>query len=247
MKSVIQKEKPTDKTYQLTEMIKNLLTLSSQDWGMYAFSREPLEGKFDVTQKRNYIAKAQECGVLEAGLIREHYGSMNLKDIARQLGLTVENPEIPNGGGHIIFAQYTEPDYIEIFIDSVKQAESTFLKENIGGLLENVDIYDMLLAHEMFHGVEYQKRRIIYTKTEKIELWRRPFSNKSNIIALSEIAGMAFAQYIMNISYSPFVFDVILMYAYNHQAAYMLYEDIMQIKNDNDKCSENTHERWKVC
>ncbi len=112
-------------------------------------------------------------------------------------------------------------------MDSVHKAEELIKDKTIGTLLENVNVYDLLRAHEFFHGIEYNKRRYIYTQTEKVELWRRPFSNKSKIIALSEIAGMEFARNIIGISYSPFLFDVVLMYLYNKEAACMLYEDII--------------------
>lgn len=112
-------------------------------------------------------------------------------------------------------------------MDSVHKAEELIKDKTIGTLLENVNVYDLLRAHEFFHGIEYNKRRYIYTQTEKVELWRRPFSNKSKIIALSEIAGMEFARNIISISYSLFLFDVVLMYLYNKEAACMLYEDII--------------------
>jgi len=38
---------------------------------------------------------------------------------------------------------------------------------------------------------------------------------------------MEFARNIISISYSLFLFDVVLMYLYNKEAACMLYEDII--------------------
>jgi hypothetical protein len=99
--------------------------------------------------------------------------------------------------------------------------------------LGKVNIFDILLAHEIFHGIEYTNKDLIYTKTEKVELWRKPFSNRSPIICLSEIAGMAFAKELLNLDFSPFLFDVFLMYGYNKEAATCLYEDILEIANEN--------------
>mgnify|MGYP003243227805 CR=1 FL=1 len=124
-------------------------------------------------------------------------------------------------------------------MDSVHKAEELIKDKTIGTLLENVNVYDLLRAHEFFHGIEYNKRRYIYTQTEKVELWRRPFSNKSKIIALSEIAGMEFARNIISISYSLFLFDVVLMYLYNKEAACMLYEDII-IEIERSFCIQRT-------
>lgn len=52
----------------------------------------------------------------------------------------------------------------------------------------------VLLAHELFHLVEERHKKEIYTHTEKIELWHVGLCvNRSNVIAFSEIAAMAFA------------------------------------------------------
>lgn len=232
MRFGFQKNKETQTIYSLEKIISDIKPLTDEIWGMYAFSREPLEGKFNDAQKREYIRKSQECGYMEALLVKDHYGSMDLTEIVRLHELEVETPEVPGGGSHVIFAQYTEPEKIEIFMDSVNKAAELLEDSKIAELLENVSVYELLLAHELFHGIEYQKKRYIYTQIEKVELWKRPFSNKSKIIVLGEIAGMEFAKYITGISYSPFIFDVVLMYAYNKEAASMLYEDIMKIAEE---------------
>lgn len=43
----------------------------------------------------------------------------------------------------------------------------------------NIAVEDVLLAHELFHVTEYRKKDSIFTQTEKVELWRKPFSNRS--------------------------------------------------------------------
>ena len=54
------------------------------------------------------------------------------------------------------------------------------------------------------HNVEEKYKHEIYTKTEKIRLWSLgPVHNDSTIIALSEIAAMAFAKEITGIPYAP--------------------------------------------
>ena len=94
--------------------------------------------------------------------------------------------------------------------------------------LPGLQIEPLLMAHELFHGIEYKKRKTIYTQTEKIELWRRPFSNKSKILCLSELAAMAFAQEMLELPFSPYVMDVLLMYSYHEEAACALYEEILE-------------------
>ncbi|SEW04101.1 hypothetical protein [[Clostridium] fimetarium] len=222
----------------LTMIITNLLKLSDEDWGMYAFSKEPLDGKFDLTEKREYIKKSTQCGVYEAVLISAKYENHTMEDIASNLELEVDTQDMPNGGDYVIFAQYMEPKKITIFMDTIKKAEPLIKDQGIKELLGDIDIYHLLLAHEIFHGIEFHKKNTIYTQTEKIELWKKPFSNLSRIICLGEIAGMSFAKELLKLNYSPFVFDVILMYGYNKEAATALYESIIEIVNDTEYKTE---------
>ena len=168
------------------EMIEKLGALTEEDWGKYAFSREPLEGRFSNEQK------------------------------------------VPVGGGLVLFAQFVEPDEITIFTDCVDKASR--LEEECGcDLLRRENLTNTLLAHELFHAVEEQHVKEIYTRTERVELWRKPFSNKSTISCLSEIAAMAFAGKLLDLKVSPYMLDVLLVYSYDKNAAWGLYDEIMNM------------------
>ena len=70
----------------------------------------------------------------------------------------------------------------------------------------------------------------MFTQTEKIRLWKLgPFKNDSNIVCLGEIAGMAFAKELLQLSYSPYILDSFLVYLYYPKVAYELYKEIMNI------------------
>jgi len=221
------------KVYPLEEMVSELLKLNAEDWGMYSFSREPLEGKFNKEQKRDYIIKSLDCGAKEAQILKNKYAFSSVKQLTEMLGFTVNTTDVPNGGGNVIFAQFVEPDQITIFTDTMDKAAPLLKNSCLAQKMVRVNIFDILLAHEIFHGIEYANKASIYTKTERVELWRKPFSNRSPIVCLSEIAGMAFAKEILNLDFSPFLFDVLLMYGYNKEAATCLFEDIMEIAKEN--------------
>ena len=225
--------------YGIREMITELVGLNELHWGGYAFYHEPLERKFNPEQKESYIRKANACGVQEAKKLTEKYPTESAGAIAKELGFDVKTPTTPTGGGHVIFAQYVEPNHITIFRDCVEKAEALIREEGLEDILPDLDLMEVLLAHELFHGVEYRSRKQIYTQTEKVELWRRPFSNKSRIICLSEMAAMAFAKEMVGIRFSPYVLDVLLMYSYNTEAAEALYEEILEaagIKEREESC-----------
>lgn len=219
-------------------MISELTSLSEEQWGGYAFYHEPLERKFDKTQKKEYTAKACACGRGEARRVKEKYPEFSVRQILEKMGFTVKTPDVPTGGGHVIFAQYIEPAEVVVYRDCVEKANELIQREDLACCLGDLNIEELLLAHELFHGIEYRKRQTIYTQTEKIELWRRPFSNRSRILCLSEMAAMAFAGEMLGIPYSPYVMDVLLMYSYNNEAAQALYEEIMEAAERKERKEE---------
>lgn len=225
--------------YTIEEMLEELTGLTDLQWGGYAFYHEPLERKFTPEQKEKYIRLANQCGEEQAELLLSEYPGRLIEEIAREMDFIVKTPDTPTGGGHVLFAQYVEPKEITVFMDCVKKAESLIGKKKLQRFLSGADLKDVLMAHELFHGIEYRKRKQIFTQTEKIELWRRPFSNKSKILCLSEMAAMAFAKRMTDITCSPYVLDVLLMYCYNEEAAEALYEEILEaagIRERKDEC-----------
>jgi len=128
----------------------------------------------------------------------------------------------------VIFAQFEEPDRITVFLDSVHKGSALAAEANCD-LLEKKCLTDTILAHELFHVLEDRHADVMYTRTERVELWRKPFSNKSRLVCLSEIAAMAFARQLLSLPCSPYVLDVLLVYAYDHAAAWNLYDEIVTL------------------
>lgn len=212
----------------LTEMTETLGGITNEQWGRYAFSRDPLEGRFDRQQKQEYTKAANVCGKEWAVRIMKTYQTRSPKELARKMGIKILTPDTPAGGGQVIFAQFVQPDEITVYMDCIRRA-SRLAEESGCILLEKDRLFDVLLAHELFHAVEEQHADEIYTRTEKVELWRKPFSNRSSIACLSEMAAMAFARELLGMDCSPYMLDVLLVYAYDKDAALGLYEEIGEL------------------
>lgn len=211
-------------------MLKELINISDEEWGMYAFRREPLKGKFSIEKKLELIEKANLCGIEYAKKIRQQNGNINVYEIAKNIGIEVDYPQRPNGGGHIIFAQFVNPNKVTIFKDSVDKALELIEKEKLNDLFNNVNVEEILLAHEIFHYIEEHNGDAMFTQTEKIRLWTLgPFKNDSNIVCLGEIAGMAFAKELLQLPYSPYILDSFLVYLYHPKVGYELYKEIIHI------------------
>ena len=210
---------------KLAVMTQTLAGFDDYQWGRYAFSREPLEGRFDERQKARYTEEANRCGGEWAGRVRKAYGESTPRLLAEKMGLRVRTTGRPAGGGQVLFAQFVRPDEITVFTDCIRRA-AVLRQESGCPLLEPGRLMEVLLAHELFHAVEEQNAEHIYTRTEKVELWKKPFSNRSTIACLSEMAAMAFARELLGLSVSPYMLDVLLLYAYSREQAWALYEEL---------------------
>lgn len=212
---------------ELAVMARRLAGFTEEQWGIYAFNREPLEGKFDLQQKQEYIRKANACGKEWAVRMRKKFQTSSPKEIAVKMGLKISSSDTYAGGNQLVFAQFTRPDQITIYMDCIRRASR--LREESGcDLLDKERLFNVLLAHELFHAIEEQYSDEIYTMTEKVELWRKPFSNRSPIACLSEIGAMAFARELLGLDTSPYMLDVLLVYAYDREVSWRLYEEIVE-------------------
>ncbi len=186
---------------------------------------EPLEGRFDEEEKRRYTEEANRCGREWARDLAERYGEKRPRLLAQKMDFAsipwTGPQEEDRCSSHSLSARMRST----VSTDCVRPGRCS--REESGcPLLEPERLMDVLLAHELFHGAEEQNADRIYTRTEKVELWRKPFSNRSTIACLSEMAAMAFAKELLGLSASPYMLDVLLLYAYSREQAWALYDEI---------------------
>ena len=224
-------EKPHYKIRELDYMLANLVKIPALEWRNYAFSREPLNGKFNDEQRLNWAARSIECGELYAQKLIDEFGTSDAKFLAGKLGLEVSYPQYPEKTDRVLFADFAVPNKVNIFMDAVYRAERLLQKRAVKRILgEDLSVVNLILSHEIFHFLEEKYKREIYTKTERVRLWSLGFlHNDSGIYALGEIAAMSFSQALNGLAYSPYVMDVFLVYDYSSEDASGLYEEMMQL------------------
>lgn len=201
-------------------------------WGKYAYSRELVQRKISASEQLETIELAKECGLAYAEKILDQYAGWHLEDIVLDLGLVVEEKQQNIVGDRILFAQFTTPNLIEVMQEPI-QSYKQVVEELDGSesMPSDLEIYRLLLAHELFHWIEEEEKERIYTRTKKIKLWGIwNYSYQTSIHALGEIAAMYFSQRINQVSYSPFVLDMLLSHSYNPKLAHQMYNQISQIK-----------------
>ena len=82
-----------------------------------------------------------KCGREEGVLLKTANPQKTVLEITRDMGIRVETPDIPNGGGHVTFAQYEETGKIIIFMDCIKKADDLIRSEGMEELFADVDIF----------------------------------------------------------------------------------------------------------
>lgn len=234
-------EKPHYIIRSIDMMLEDLVQIDDVSWGKYAFSREPLNGKFNDEQRRELTLKANACGQEYACKYKNEYGELDPESLANKMGIKVQYPEMPQNTDRVLFAEYKIPNDVYIYTDAVKKANETMEESSAREILGyNLNISRLLLSHELFHYVEKQNADNIFTRTEKVELWApKPLHNRSGIDVLGEIAAMAFARELTGLPYSPYVMDVFLVYGYNPEEASGLYEEIMEYAGKTPRLPEN--------
>ena len=225
------------------EMLQDLLQVDDETWGQYAFSRELLKNRIEATKKSEMIAKAISCGKEYAKKAILEVGNADLQTIAQNYKLKIEFHDALLTGKRILFARYTPPDQIEIMEEPINKAVSLISQEhpNFVELFKKNDIIDIILGHEIFHFLEEQNECEIYTRNEKILLWKfMGFKNYSTIQVLGEIGAMAFIKELKGLSYSPFILDFILYYSYDSFNAEKIYRDI--IEKSLERCKDTVED-----
>ncbi|KAB1436048.1 hypothetical protein [Candidatus Galacturonibacter soehngenii] len=216
---------------QLYKLVSNLLLVKENEWGLYAFSKEPLHKKITKEEKKEMIDMAINCGIEYAKRIKMQYKSARVKELAEVFQIKVFQQDSSMIGKRIVFALYTPPNRIEIMNEPIQKACDILEKDSF--LVEHFTqevIINTILGHEIFHFLEEQFEQEIYTRTKKILLWScLGIKNYSTIRTLSEIGAMAFTKELNQLTFSPYILDIILYYSYDSCSTKKIYHDIMKI------------------
>jgi len=207
--------------------IQQLAVFSVSDWDKYAFAREPLAGKVSVGCRVEMGENSRQCGQTFARQLRQTYGNASVKQMAASEGAEVTYLSKTGADSYILFAKYTEPKDILIYRSCAKATDDLIDQEGLRHLIGPVQTEDVLLAHELFHYLEFSCPDA-YTLQKHLLLWKLgPLHNKSSIRCLGEIGAMAFACQLLELPYSPYLFDVLLLYPFSPQRAKDVYDIMM--------------------
>ena len=216
----------------IREWIKTLLGLPDAVWDAYAFAREPLAGKISPSRRLEFAEKSRQCGLAYTDALDFSPDTDDLQSMVRSKGVKLEFNDGKSGGAYSFFAKFTVPDEIIIYSTAAAATDALISSEGLSDLIGDIKTADVLLAHEFFHFFEFSDPDA-YTLQKHLLLWKLgPFKNESTIGALEEIGAMAFAQKLLKLPYSPYIFDVLMLFPSNQQRAKTVYEAIITISEN---------------
>lgn len=201
-------------------------------WISYAKAREPLTRLVSLEDYTSHFHAARKCGMDLAHLARRRWDGLSCEEMAQQLGVRVQRLPMPEGEGMLTFAMFHEPDLIQVFTDNAEATELLLRESGGTEFLGEVDICEMLLAHELFHAMQLQHPEL-YVNKKHIRLWKiGPFERYSALLSLEEIAAMAFAETLLGLDHTPYMYDVLMLLPQATMEARKLYDRLQQIKEE---------------
>ena len=222
-------ERPKFPQRDLAQMLNDLIEINPEEWGIYAFSRDPLHAKFQNEERKALAGQALLCGQTYARRVVKEHGSDDPLQLLKKLGVKVKFVDIPENTDRVLFAEFLEPDEVFVYTDAIDRAKRLMEDRKVRqALTAKLNLRRTLLSHELFHVLEIRDKKEIFTQTYRHQLWKAgPLKNASKVLALGEIAAMAFAQELCGLPYSVYVIDVLLLSGYSDNEASGLYEEMM--------------------
>lgn len=205
---------------RIGSLAEELCSLTEEDWFLYVFDSDPLSGRLTREEKLDLAGKAAACGRELAEKLARDQGPLSPEErIAALGGRLVRPPEEESRGPLPLFAAFTEPDEITVYSGNARAADRLRQEEGLEDLLGPVPTEEVLLAHELFHLLEYRDPKL-YTRQKQVLLWKLGrWENRSSVFCLSEIAAMTFARALTGLACSAYVLDVVMLYVNNPQLA----------------------------
>lgn len=207
----------------LKQYVEELLSLEPSAWERAAYIHEPQAKHLSAEQKHSLLIQAQACGKQTAADLREKYGSCSIEQLIGFCGGCIHEQYDPPDPYYSLFACFEKPNRITVNMASVAKSEQLMKDYQLEPLIGKISIRDLLLSHELYHLLESRKGKASFIQQRHAcvaHLGR--FRLMRKVDCLEEIAAMALATELLQLSCSPYIFNVLMLYAfYPQQAAKM--------------------------
>ncbi|MEO1772583.1 hypothetical protein [Candidatus Enterococcus ferrettii] len=195
--------------------VKQIIQLSQQSeelFAHYLLAQDNLYRKIPENEQAALVAKAIASGQAAA----RHLQSLSLSDFLAEAGISVTYVEETSSKTKVAYtlAEIRLPNRITLNRTLLNSGQQLIdQQEALQFLVERAPIADVLIAHELYHYLE--NRDQLYTTEKHVQYKIGPFSKTVRIHSLSEIAATAFAKEVFDLSFSPLLFNPVLLYKFD--------------------------------
>lgn len=208
--------------------VSQMIQLSQQKeelFAHYLLAQDNLYRKIPEEQRESLVTKAMASGRRAAQKLQ----GQSLAGFLAESGIGVTYVEETSSKTKVSYtlAEIRLPDRITLnrtLIDSGQQLIDQ--QTGLQFLIERASISDVLTAHELFHYLE--NRDQLYTTEKHVQYKIGPFSKTARIHALSEIAATAFAKAFFGLSFSPLLFNPVLLYNFDGEFSEGFIEQLLK-------------------
>ena len=205
--------------------IEDLIQLCDRNYALYQLNKDLLADKINEGEKEEIIILSQKCGRELARRVKAENPELDIEEYVQKLKIKIKNKKSDNLKNFISFGAFQEPDTIILYDDTVKMVSGYIQKKNIK-FLNNINIKDMIITHELFHYLETRNPEM-YSNRKKIVLWNLfSYKHLSKINAVSEIAASSFIRELLNLEFVPNIIDIILLYSIDENIGERIYNEI---------------------
>lgn len=215
----------------ISAWVSELLQLTDEDWARFVFLSEPLVNRISLEKRNQYSKETTLNAVQLAQEIRQRLGNISTEQLLKHLNINLVKKFAQEGGGFSMFACFEEPNTITVFRDNADATDKLIDENGLREVVGNVSTVDVLIAHELYHFLEFT-RSDVYSTQQQIKVWQiGHFKNISRIKCLGEVGAMSFARELLGLTYSPNMFNVMMLYAQNPVSAERLFMRILEVVN----------------
>ena len=224
-KNISPKQKVYDNKDTIKAQLRNLKNLDSKVYARYLVTTDPIQGKIPKDEIDEIINSSMKCGKDEANKLLEKYGNISPSEMAKSLNIDLSHQDKQGLTDYIYFGLFESPNSIIIYDGNIETADNLLKELNIDYF--NVDFKDIVLAHEIFHYIEFHDKSL-YSNIRRINLWSlgKLYTHTSPLICTGEIAGMSFAKILIDLDFDPNLLNYIFLVAYDFDKADKLYKRI---------------------
>lgn len=214
----------------IKDYLEQLIDLGEEDLERIAYLSDPTAVNLSKNQRHRFFIKAQNCGKKMAVDLKDKYVVDNIEELINLCGgQVVEIDETPDEN-YALFAYFEKPNKITINKNIIDKSELLIEKHNLEELINYGILRNVLLGHELYHLLESELGKDSFVQRKHATIFKLgKLKIKSKISSLEEIAAMEFAKEILELKHSPYIYNVLMLYAFFPSKANNLAQSYLNI------------------